>query len=67
MPIAAACAPAPTLGESRRLSVRSTPDRGRQPDRQLSPRDDTPALVRATCRAIEAAQAPPRLTSSRAG
>ncbi len=39
------------------------PCRRCRPERELSPRDDTLARLRAACRAIEAAEAPPRLTA----
>jgi len=39
------------------------PCRRCHPEREVSPRDDTLGRVRATCRAIEAAEAPPRLTA----
>jgi AraC family transcriptional regulator of adaptative response/methylated-DNA-[protein]-cysteine methyltransferase len=43
------------------------PCRRCHPEREVSPRDDTLARVRAACRAIEAAETPPRLTALAAG
>jgi AraC family transcriptional regulator of adaptative response/methylated-DNA-[protein]-cysteine methyltransferase len=39
------------------------PCRRCRPEREVSPRDDTVARVRASCRAIELAEAPPRLAA----
>ncbi|HLB13681.1 MAG TPA: bifunctional DNA-binding transcriptional regulator/O6-methylguanine-DNA methyltransferase Ada [Burkholderiales bacterium] len=50
-----------TPGAAERAGFR--PCRRCHPERELSPRDDTLARVRASCRAIETAEAPPRLTA----
>lgn len=50
-----------TPGAAERAGFR--PCRRCHPEREVSPRDDTLARVRASCRAIETAEAPPRLTA----